>query len=132
MNRLSNFIQFLLEKGFNEIENNNQLGFVTYELDGLFLQIEQDRNLERFISLSRANKPGFEGWYDMDIIRFLVLNTDYENVDSLHFENLSQFFMENYEEIFKAFSYPDFYNSENILATLKKQRAKALYGYDLG
>jgi len=129
MDNLSAFIHFLLEKKYTLVEDNKQLKIVTYQLNGLFVQIVQERNFDHFISISRTNNHNWEGWYSMDTVRFLILQEHYQLDRNYKFEQLSRFFMDYYNEIIKAFSLVNFPASENILDTLQKERAKALFGY---
>lgn len=123
------FTNFLLAKNYKLVNEDKNIGVVIYESEGLFIRIEQDRTLERFISLSRTNNHSWKGWYDMDIVRFQILNIPYASGDIYKFEQLSQFFINYYDEIMKAFSLPYFSNTEIALANLKNKRSKALFGY---
>ncbi len=123
------FTNFLQAKNYKLVKEDKHIGVVIYESEGLFIRIEQDRNLERFISLSRTNNHSWEGWYDMDIVRFQILNIPYALDDMYKFEQLSQFFINYYDEIIKAFSLSFFSNTEIALANLKNKRSKALFGY---
>ena len=130
MDSLVNFTNFLLKKGFTLIEENKQIKITIYELNGLFVRIEQDVNLERFISLSRTNNHSWKGWYDMGIIRFFIIGSPFENDSIVWFDQLNEFFMSRYVEIDKAFSLANFTRTELSLLALQKERAKVLFGYE--
>lgn len=130
MDTLVKFTNFLLDKGFTLIEENKQLKITIYELNGLFVRIEQDVNLERFISSSRTNNHSWKGWYDMGIIRFFIIGSPFENDSIVWFDQLSEVFMTQYAEIERAFSPANFTRTEPLLMALQKERAKVLFGYE--
>ena len=130
MASFSEFIDFLLKKGYTLIKSDEKLKTVIYLKDGLFIKIVQDPNFKRFISLSRTNNHPWEGWYDMTIVRFFILQKHYEKDSFLWFEQLSVFFTEYHEEIVDAFGPSRFPKTEFVLKALKKERGKLLFGFD--
>ena len=128
MDTFEKFIEFLKEKGFQLLENKKDFKLIKYEKNGLFVETVQDIDSKRFISLSRANELYGKGWYDMNFIRFFILRSHYEKSQILTFEQLSEFFIENYNEIYEAFSDANFPDTEKELIALKKERVKVMFG----
>lgn len=46
---ISNFVDFLLSKGFSLVEGNKQLRFITYQQQGFYVRIVGDPDGKRFI-----------------------------------------------------------------------------------
>ncbi|MEO8109244.1 MAG: hypothetical protein ABI594_04390 [Ginsengibacter sp.] len=128
MDSVTKFISFLFSKGYQLIENNEKFMFTTYEKSGFFVRIAEDTNA-KFIILSRSNEHSWKGRYDMGLVRFLILKAHYEKDSTFKFEESSQFFIDHYEEILEVFKPANFTKSEDAFAVLKKERAKALFGY---
>ncbi len=128
MDSLLKFINFLLENGFNLIEQNDKLKIAKYEKKGLFVRIVQDVDSKRYIDISRINNHPWEGWSDMGIIYFFILKIPFEKGKGVGFELLSEFFVNHYNEISDAYNQVNFPETELALAALEDQRAKILFG----
>ncbi|HRH47217.1 MAG TPA: hypothetical protein PLP23_00620 [Panacibacter sp.] len=72
MDNISNFVDFLLGKGFILVEDNKHLRFVTYQHEGFYVRIAGDPDGKRFIDLSITNLPGWQGWYGMNPVNFFI------------------------------------------------------------
>lgn len=126
----SEFTAFLQQKGYNIIDENRQLHFITYENKGLFIRLSKEVSGEHFIELSRTNNHSWQGWFDMTIVRCLILKAPFEKGGPTDFEQLSQFFKEHYDAIESEFKPTNFLKTETALAALKKERAKVLFDYE--
>ncbi len=128
MDSLLKFTNFLLEHGYNLIEQNDKLKITKYEKKGLFIKIVQDVDSERYIDISRVNNHNWEGWSDMGIIYFFILKIPFEKGKAIGFELLSEFFMDHYNEISDAYNQVNFPDTQLALAALEDQRATILFG----
>ena len=129
MDNLSTFTSFLFHKGFKQIDENEKNRTVTYEHEGFYIQVIQDYDLESFISLSRTNSKDWQGWYDMGIVYYFISKRNYDATGPSGFASLSQFFIEHYDEIMDAFEPSKFYDTENSLVALQKEKVKVTYGF---
>ena len=130
MENISRFVDFLLAKDFTLLEDNKQLRFVTYQHDGFYVRIAGDPDGRHFIDLSITNLPGWQGWQSMNPVNFFILKRHYSEDGSAYFDELSQFFIDHYNEIREAFKPSEYPKTEAVLTILKNESAKARFGYE--
>jgi hypothetical protein len=127
---ISSFVDFLLDKGFTLVEDNKQLGFVTYQHEGFYGCIVGDPDGKRFIDLGITNLPGWQGWQNMNIVHFFISKKHYSEDGPVYFDELSGFFIDHYNDIREAFKPSEYPKTEAVLAALKKESAKIRFGYE--
>ncbi len=127
---ISNFVDFLLNKGFTLTEDNKQLRFVTYQHQDFYVCIVSDPDGKRFVDLGITNLPGWQGWQDMNTVYFFVSRKHYSEDGPVYFDKLSRFFIDHYSEIRDAFKSSEYPKTEAVLTALKKESAKIRFGYE--
>ena len=128
MDSLLRFTNFLLEHGYNLIEQNDKLKITKFEKKGLFIKLVEDVDSKIYIDISRANNHNWEGWSDMGVIYFFILKIPFEKGKAVGFDFLSEFFIDHHNEISDAYNQVNFRDTELAITALKEQRAKALFG----
>lgn len=130
MDNISNFVDFLLGEGFVLVEDNKHRFFVTYQHQGFYVRIAGDPDGKQFIDLSITNLPGWQGWHGMNPVNFFILKKHYSKDGAVYFRELSQFFIDHYNEIREAFKPSEYPKTEAVLTALEKESAKVRFGYE--
>ncbi len=66
----------------------------------------------------------------MNAVYFFILKKHYSENGAAYFDELSQFFIDHYNEIREAFKPSEYPKIEAVLTILKNENAKVRFGYE--